>query len=140
MPLAITGETNQLLLIVADHTATAAVLREFINAVIEGELDIALSRPRYARHAKSPSGEVEEAVSATGHRYDHRSLSPPRSHPLCSWPAIEWEAKAGACRRVCRTLSRDRDRIPLLKIDWTGIALVGASLIVASGDLPLEDA
>ena len=30
--------------------------------MIEGELDIAASRPRYARHAKSPSGEAEEAV------------------------------------------------------------------------------
>jgi hypothetical protein len=28
--------------------------------MIEGELDMALSRPRYARHAKSPSGEAEE--------------------------------------------------------------------------------
>ena len=34
--------------------------REFIHAMIEGELDMALSRPRYARHAKSPSGEAEE--------------------------------------------------------------------------------
>ncbi len=36
--------------------------REFIHAMIEGELDMALSRPRYARHAKSPSGEAEETV------------------------------------------------------------------------------
>jgi len=43
-------------------------VREFIHAMIEGELDIALSRPRYARHAKSPNGEAEEAVGATGHR------------------------------------------------------------------------
>jgi hypothetical protein len=34
-------------------------VREFIHAMIEGELDMALSRPRYARHAKSPSGEAE---------------------------------------------------------------------------------
>src|SRR5439155_27320986 len=27
-------------------------VREFIHAMIEGELDMALSRPRYARHAK----------------------------------------------------------------------------------------
>ena len=50
-------------------------VREFIHAMIEGELDIALSRPRYARHAKSPSGEAEEAVGATGHRHGHRSRS-----------------------------------------------------------------
>ena len=37
-------------------------VREFIHAMIEGELDIALSRARYARHAKSPNGEAEEAV------------------------------------------------------------------------------
>ena len=50
-------------------------VREFIHAMIEGELDIALSRPRYVRHAKSPSGEVEGAVGATGHRHGHRSRS-----------------------------------------------------------------
>jgi transposase-like protein len=50
-------------------------VREFIHGMIEGELDIALSRPRYARHAKSPSGETQEAVGATGHRHGHRSRS-----------------------------------------------------------------
>src|SRR6266536_4480766 len=50
-------------------------VREFIHAMIEGELDIALSRPRYARHAKSPSGEAAAAVGATGHRHGHRSRS-----------------------------------------------------------------
>ena len=39
-------------------------VREFIHAMIEDELDVALSRPRYARHAKSPNGEAEEAVGA----------------------------------------------------------------------------
>ena len=50
-------------------------VREFIHAMIEGELDMALSRPRYARHAKPPSGEAEGAVGATGHRHGHRSRS-----------------------------------------------------------------
>ena len=50
-------------------------VREFIHAMIEGELDMALSRPRYARHAKSPSGEAEETVGVTGHRHGHRSRS-----------------------------------------------------------------
>ena len=50
-------------------------VREFIHAMIEGELDVALSRPRYARHAKSPNGEAEGAVGATGHRHGHRSRS-----------------------------------------------------------------
>jgi transposase-like protein len=50
-------------------------VREFIHAMIEGELDIALSRPRYARHARSPNGEAEKAVGAIGHRHGHRSRS-----------------------------------------------------------------
>src|SRR5436189_2333494 len=50
-------------------------VRKFIHAMIEGELDVALSRPRYARHAKSPNGEAEGAVGATGHRHGHRSRS-----------------------------------------------------------------
>ncbi len=50
-------------------------VREFIHAMFEGELDTALSRPRYARHAKPPSGEAEGVVGATGHRHGHRSRS-----------------------------------------------------------------
>ena len=50
-------------------------VREFIHAMIEGELDMSLSRPRYARHAKPPSGEAEGAAGATGHRHGHRSRS-----------------------------------------------------------------
>ena len=50
-------------------------VRDFIQAMIEGELDTALSRPRYARHAKPPSGEAQRAVGATGHRHGHRSRS-----------------------------------------------------------------
>src|ERR1700760_2079546 len=50
-------------------------VREFIHAMIEGELDLALSRPRYARHANVPSGEAEGAVGASGHRHGHRSRS-----------------------------------------------------------------
>jgi transposase-like protein len=43
--------------------------------MIEGELDRALSRPRYARHAKRSSEETEVAVGSTGHRHGHRSRS-----------------------------------------------------------------
>ena len=50
-------------------------VRELIHAMIEGELDMALSRPRYAHHTKSPSGEAEKAVGATGHRHGHRTRS-----------------------------------------------------------------
>ena len=41
-------------------------VHEFIQAMIEGELDMALSRPRYARHAKPSSGQAAVAVGATG--------------------------------------------------------------------------
>jgi len=50
-------------------------VRGFIHAMIEGELDLALSRPRYARHAKPLGGEAAGAVGATGHRHGHRSRS-----------------------------------------------------------------
>ena len=50
-------------------------VREFIHAMIEGELDLALSRPRYARHTKLPSGEAKDVVGAGGHRHGHRSRS-----------------------------------------------------------------
>ena len=50
-------------------------VREFIHAMIEGELDLALSRPRYARHAKLSSWDAGDAIGATGHRHGHRSRS-----------------------------------------------------------------
>ena len=50
-------------------------VREFINAMIEDELDTALSRPRYARGTKRSGEEAEAAVGATGHRHGHRSRS-----------------------------------------------------------------
>ncbi len=50
-------------------------VREFIHAMVEGELDMALSRPRYARCAKAASGEAEGAGGASGH-----SAPPSRSH------------------------------------------------------------
>jgi transposase-like protein len=50
-------------------------VREFIHAMIEGELDMSLSRLRYARCAKPSSSNGEGAVGATGHRHGHRSRS-----------------------------------------------------------------
>jgi transposase-like protein len=50
-------------------------VREFIQAMIEDELDTALSRPRYARRAKLANGETQGAAGATGHRHGHRSRS-----------------------------------------------------------------
>jgi len=52
-----------------------ARVRDFIQAMIEGELETALSRPRYGRHAKEPSGDSEATKGATGHRHGHRSRS-----------------------------------------------------------------
>jgi putative transposase len=63
-------------------------VREFIHAMIEGELDMALSRPRYARHAKSPSGEAEETVGVTGHRHGRARLNTPDGK------TTEWKSKA----------------------------------------------
>src|SRR5712691_11734088 len=50
-----------------------ARVRDFIQAMIEGELDTALSRPRYGRGAKTSSSEAEGAGAITGHRHGHRS-------------------------------------------------------------------
>jgi transposase-like protein len=50
-------------------------VREFIHAMIEGELDMSLSRPRYARGAKPSIGHGEGAIGAIGHRHGHRSRS-----------------------------------------------------------------
>jgi len=47
--------------------------REFLQAMLEGELDGVLARSRYARRANRPGGGAEEAVGMTGHRHGHRS-------------------------------------------------------------------
>src|SRR5882724_12628262 len=49
--------------------------REFLQAMLEGELDLVLARSHYARRAKPSSGDAEGAVGATGHRHGHRSRS-----------------------------------------------------------------
>jgi putative transposase len=49
-------------------------VREFLHAMLEGELDMVLSRPRYGR-SKPSSGDCEGAVGASGHRHGHRSRS-----------------------------------------------------------------
>jgi hypothetical protein len=43
--------------------------------MFEGELEAALSRPRYARSVKPLSGDGEGAVCVSGHRHGHRSRS-----------------------------------------------------------------
>ena len=50
-------------------------VREFIQGMIEAELEAALSRPRYARHQKEASANADGASGITGHRHGHRSRS-----------------------------------------------------------------
>lgn len=50
-------------------------VREFIQAMIEGELEAALCRPRYARRPKEASENADGASGITGHRHGHRSRS-----------------------------------------------------------------
>jgi putative transposase len=50
-------------------------VREFIQIMIEGELEAALSRPRYARRPKEASENADGASGITGHRHGHRSRS-----------------------------------------------------------------
>jgi hypothetical protein len=46
--------------------------REFLQVMLEGELDEALARSRYVRRAKDPSGDPEEPAGVTGQRHGHR--------------------------------------------------------------------
>jgi putative transposase len=50
-------------------------VREFIEAMVEAELEEALSRPRYVRGGKPSSTEAGGAQGVTGHRHGHRSRS-----------------------------------------------------------------
>ena len=50
-------------------------VREFIQAMIESELETALSRPRYARRPKEDPENADGASGITGHRHGHRSRS-----------------------------------------------------------------
>src|SRR3979490_1756179 len=58
------------------ETGVRERVREFIHAMIEGELDMSLSRPRYARGAKPSTGHGAGASAASWHRHGHRSRSP----------------------------------------------------------------
>ena len=65
------------------ETAVRERVHGFIQAMIEAELDEALSRTRYARHAKvcpgsrseTPDGETTGDAPLRGHRHGHRSRS-----------------------------------------------------------------
>jgi putative transposase len=46
-----------------------------VRVPFEGELEAALSRPRYARSVTPLSGDGEDAVCVSGHRHGHRTRS-----------------------------------------------------------------
>jgi putative transposase len=50
-------------------------VREFIQAMIEGELEVALSRPRYGRRSKTHEEHVDSPSGISGYRHGHRSRS-----------------------------------------------------------------
>ncbi len=50
-------------------------VREFIQTMIEGELDAALSRPRYGRRPKTDPEHADGPSGICGHRHGHRSRS-----------------------------------------------------------------
>src|SRR6058998_156473 len=50
-------------------------VHELIQAMIESELEAALSRPRYARRPKEACENADGASGVTGHRHGHRSRS-----------------------------------------------------------------
>src|SRR5260370_20357020 len=60
--------------------------REFLQAMLQGELDLVLARSRYARRAKPASGDAEGVVGSTGPR--HR---PPARSLLGSFGPVEIE-------------------------------------------------
>jgi putative transposase len=50
-------------------------VREFIQAMIEGELEAALCRPRYGRQPKAKEAGAERSSEVSGHRHGHRPRS-----------------------------------------------------------------
>jgi transposase-like protein len=50
-------------------------VRELIEAMIEGELEAVLSRPRYARRSPADPESTDGPSGITGHRHGHRSRS-----------------------------------------------------------------
>ena len=50
-------------------------VREFIQTMIEAELEAALSRPRYGRRPKADPENADGSRGISGHRHGHRSRS-----------------------------------------------------------------
>ena len=90
------------------EAAVCGRVHGFIQAMVEAELDEALSRTRYARHAKScpgprseaPDGEGAGDASVCGHRHGHRSrsLMGTFGEALISVPRARIEAPDGKTR------------------------------------------
>jgi hypothetical protein len=90
--------------------------------MIEAELGLALSRPRYGRHTRVPSGDAEGAVGANGHHHGHRSRSLPGSfgqmeievpRARLNTPdgkTTEWKSKALRALSEAHTCCRRTDR------------------------------
>src|SRR4030095_14441349 len=47
--------------------------REFLQAMLEAELEEVLARPRYGRRAEAASRAGDAVSAVTGHRHGHRS-------------------------------------------------------------------
>jgi hypothetical protein len=89
-------------------------VRECIQAMVEGELDAALMRPRYGRRSQSSSGDADGPVGVLiGHRHksarrdDHRPLmiSSPR---LCVRKGNQGPLPCNSRASVIRMHSRSK--------------------------------
>src|SRR5437660_10205370 len=81
-------------------------VREFIQTMIESELDAALSRPRYARRPKADPENADGPSVISGHRHGHRlrslmgtfgrvSIAVPRARlDTTEGKTTEWKSKA----------------------------------------------
>ena len=57
------------------ESAVRSRVRDFIETMMEEELDAMLCRPRYGRAAPEPGEEGSKEARCTGHRHGHRSRS-----------------------------------------------------------------
>ena len=83
-------------------------VRGFIQAMIEGELDETLMRPRYGRRLASSSGKDDGLAAITGHRHGHRLRSLTGSFGRTEEEApgvargVGSRSPCGICRRASR--------------------------------------
>src|ERR1700757_3002378 len=89
-------------------------VREFIQTMIEAELEAALSRPRYARRRITPDKSGDGPSGVTGHRHGHRSRSLLGTFgrveiavPRARLDSAEGRRASGRARRCGRTKQAD---------------------------------